>query len=419
MNKFKDFIKSFLIWFAIFYLVILGIEKFFGKKDQVNLPNDSQVIITPVKKSVVIGNLVTFKIENKLDKKISFSSPCENPENLKVFRLANDNQFNISEGAFEDCNGKHIPSFELEPDSKTTFGMRDFNRELFSEAGQYQFEMSFENGENTEIILSLPVELKNPGIFRQLFRAIISKPLFNILVFLTNKLPGHPFGWAIIVLTILVRIALFLPNQKSMRSQREMQKLQPKLEELKQKHGKNQQMMAMKTMELYKTHKINPMGSCLPIMFQMPFLLGIYYIIREGLSPHLNYLLYSFQEGVDLSVVNTAFMGLDLGINGPIVLAILVGATQWVAVKLSFISAKKRADKTSDKPAVKKAGPAGQMQQMNKIMLWMMPVMIAMFVTSFPAGVGIYWLTSTVFGIFQQKLVNWQLDQPQVVRKNS
>ncbi len=418
MKKFKDFIKSFLIWFAIFYLVILGIEKFFGKKDQVNLPNDSQVIITPVKKSIVIGNLVTFKIENKLNEKIIFPSPCENPGSLKVIRLANDQQFNISENAFEDCNGKSVPSFELEPDSKITFGLRDFNLDLFSESGSYQLEMNFEREEALEKVLSLPVELKKTGVFRQLFRAVISKPLFNILVFLTNKLPGHPFGWAIIILTILVRIALFLPNQKSMRSQREMQKLQPKLEELKQKYGKNQQMMAMKTMELYKTHKINPMGSCLPLMFQMPFLLGIYYIIREGLSPHLNYLLYSFQHGVDLSVVNTSFMGLNLGINGPIVLAVLVGATQWVAIKLSFISAKKRADKTSDKPAVKKAGPAGQMQQMNKIMLWMMPVMIAMFVTSFPAGVGIYWLTSTVFGIFQQKLVNWQLDQPQVVRKN-
>ncbi|MCF7830766.1 membrane protein insertase YidC [Candidatus Gracilibacteria bacterium] len=419
MNKFKDFIKSFLIWFAIFYLVILGIEKFFGKKDQSHLPSESQVIITPIKKSMVIGNLIAFKVENKLDEKITFPSPCENPGSLKVLRLANDNQFNISENAFENCNGKSVSSFELEPGSKITFGMKDFNLDLFSEPGKYQLEMNFEQEENIETVLSLPIEIKSPGVFRQLFRAIISKPLFNILVFLTNKLPGHPFGWAIIILTILVRIALFVPNQKSMRSQREMQKLQPKLEELKQQYGKNQQMMAMKTMELYKTHKINPMGSCLPIMFQMPFLLGIYYIVRDGLSPHLNYLLYSFQQGVDLSVVNSAFFGLNLDYNGPIVLAVLVGLMQWIAIKLSFISAKKRANKNSDKPVVKKDGPAGQMQQMNKVMLWMMPIMIAMFVTSFPAGVGIYWLTSTIFGIFQQRLVNWQLDQPQVVRKES
>ena len=122
------------------------------------------------------------------------------------------------------------------------------------------------------------------------------------------------------------------------------------------------------------------------------------------------------QGGFDLSIVDSVFFGLNLDLPGPILLAIAVGAAQWGAVKLSLV-AKKRKEKKSDKPVVKKEGMGGQMEQMNKVMLWVMPAMIAFFATSFPAGVSIYWLTSTVFGIFQQKLVNYQLDKPQVVKK--
>ncbi len=418
-EKTSKFFKSFLIWFAIFYLVLLGIEKFWGKDESVlKTPEESQIVLKQVKKSVVIGNLVGLQIENKLDKTIDFISPCDNPNTLKVLRIVNDQMVSISEETFSHCNGKRVAPFSIEPGEKRPFNLRDFNLDLFSEEGRYQVEMTFQSGEESITVLSNPVDLENPGVLRQLFRAIVSKPLFNLLVFLTKILPTHSFGWAIVILTLIVRLALFLPNQKAMKSQRELQKLQPKLTELKQKHKGNQQLIAMKTMELYKTHKINPMSSCLPMLFQMPFLIGIYYIIREGLSPHLDYLLYGVQGNIDLSIVDAQFFGLNLDLAGPIPLALAVGVAQWGAVKLSLVSAKKRkAKKQDDKPVVKPEGMQGQMEQMNKVMLWVMPAMIAFFATSFPAGVSIYWLTSTIFGIFQQKLVNHQLDKPQVVRK--
>jgi len=416
-NKTSKFFKSFLIWFAVFYLVLLGIEKFWGKEDiEPTNPEDTQIVLQRVKKSVVIGNLVLFKIENKLDTTIDFVSPCEKPENLKILRLVNDQTVDVSGDAFSHCNGKRIEPFSIEPGEKHQFSARDFNLDLFSEEGKYQIEMTFLAGEESVVVNSDEVLLKTPGAFRQLFRAIVSKPLFNLLVFLTKILPTHSFGWAIVIMTLIVRFALFLPNQKAMKSQRELQKLQPKLADIKRQFKGNQQMIAMKTMELYKTHKINPMGSMLPMLLQMPFLIGVYYIVREGLSPHLDYLLYNVQGGFDLSIVDSQFFGLNLDLPGPIILALCVGAAQWGAVKLSLV-AKKRKETKSDKPVVKKEGMGGQMEQMNKIMLWVMPAMIAFFATSFPAGVSIYWLTSTVFGIFQQKLVNHQLDKPQVVKK--
>lgn len=420
MNKGKEFLKSFLIWFLVFYAILAGYEYFWGEKNQPPAEPSGEIILEPVDNDVVIGNLIRWKIVNHTAEEIRFTSPCEAPGTLTVFRIVNDQTVNISDSLFENCGKKNIRSFSLQPESETFLELADFSRELFDEEGTYQIQMQVQAGqEESSIIDSQPVELSSPGVFRRLFRTIISKPLFNLLVFLTDKLPGHPFGWAIVILTLLVRLALFVPNQKAMRSQRELQKLQPKIEEIKQKHGKNQQMMAMKTMELYKTHKISPFSSCLPMLLQFPFLIGVYYIVRDGLSPHLSHLLYSFQESVDLTAVNTDFLGLDLANNGKWYLAVIVGVAQWGAVKLSLYSAKKRQKKSEEVQGEKSAGPAGQMQQMNKIMLWVMPVMIGFFTMSFPAGVGVYWLTSTIFGIVQQKYVNWQLDQPQVTRKES
>jgi len=417
MNKFKDFFKSFFILFAVFYLILVGADKIWGKKEIIT-PEQAIVTIKPVKNSVIIGNLVGFSVENHLDKRISFTSPCEVAGNLKVFRLVNGQEFDISEKTFESCGEKTITPFSLEPESKQTLTFKNFNVDLFSEEGDYILEMNFKGEEEEPLLVRSGIfTIKSPGILRQLFRAIVSKPLFNLLVFLTQILPTHSFGWSIIILTVFVRLLLFIPNQKSMRSQRELQKLQPLIEELKLKYGKNQQVLAMKTMELYKTHKINPMSSCLPMLFQMPFLIGVYYIVRDGLSPHLHHLLYTFQTNVDLSIVNVDFLGLHLDQPGPVILAVLVAGAQWGAVKLSLISAKKKAIKHGSPVPAKKEGMQGQMQQMNKIMLWVMPAMIGFFALSFPAGVGIYWLSSTIFGIFQQKFVNWQLDQPQVRRK--
>ena len=421
MNKEKisEFIKSFLTWFLVFYVIMLGYNHFFGKKETTpNAENQTQNIsIKPRKKSVVLGNLALLTIENQNPAKISFTSPCEKKKDestLKVYKVVNGKRFLLND--FQNCENKKLVSFELENNQKINFSVGDFTNEVFSEPGEYFAEFTFTKDDGKKITVeSAPFIYEKPGVFRQLFRSLITKPLFNILVFFTQHLPNKSLGWGIVLLTLLVRLLLFIPNQKAMKSQRSLQKLQPKLEEIKKKYAGDQQKIALKTMELYKTHKISPVSSCLPMLLQIPIMLGVYYIVRGGLTHLMDPYLYSFQQGVDVTDVNSSFFGLNLLKRDLYVLPIIVGLAQWLAIKLSFISKKKK----NGKNPAKKEGMAGQMEQMNVIMQWGMPLMIAFFTRSFPAAVGIYWLTSTLFGIAQQYYVNWKLDQPQVVKKVS
>ncbi len=407
MNNKTNFLKSFIIWFAIFYLGFWVIGNF-TKKDAKISPVTEEVTIKAVKDNLVLENIASFKISNNTSKQAVFSSPCGHPENLQISRLINGEKHNLSDKFFKKCGeNQQVSGFEIPSQSSHIFSIKTLNNLIFSESGKYVLDMKLKIGTEEKIIESEKIIYSEPGFFRSLFRKVISKPLFNLLAFFTSVMPNHSLGLSIIGLTLLIRILLFLPNQKSMASQRKMQTLQPKIQELKKKYAKNQQVLAMKTMELYKTEKINPMSSCFPMLFQMPFLIGIYSVVRMGIAPHQEYLLYTFNN-VDLSNINTYFLGLDLEVPNVMVLPVLVAGAQFLAVKLSFIASKKKAKKQTKK--VKKEGMEGQMEQMQKMMLYVMPLMIGFFTMSFPAGVGIYWLTSTVFGIFQQKLVNYQLD---------
>lgn len=413
MKKFADTFKSFLIWFCIFYLSFWAAGQFFG--DNKKTTTEGIVTLKPIDDDVVMGVLAQFQLKNDTTEAISVASACGAPEQMQVSRLVNGEKFNLSDKIFADCGDKTLAGITLEPGTRQVFDVKDFSGALFTEPGKYVLDLQYQLGEETQKVSTDIFAYEKPGIFRTLFRAIVTKPLFNGLVFFVEKLPGHSLGWAIVLLTLVVRIILFMPNQKAMRSQRKLQKLQPKIEALKKKHGNNQQMMAMKTMELYKSEKINPMSSCLPLLLQMPFLIGVYFVVKDGLSEHMRPLLYSFHQEANLSLVDPYFFGLDLGVPNIIVLPLLVGLAQFAALKLSFSAAAKKKDPNA-KPA---EGFAGQAEQMQKMMLYVLPVMIAIFTATFAAAVGIYWLTSTVFGVFQQKLVNYQLDKhPEVRRKN-
>lgn len=430
--KKPSFFKNFLIWFIVFYIAIIGYNHFFGEKD---IPEETpqDVIVKTVKDDYTVGNLVNVQIQNNLTTPIHFPSPCGKnaTDSLNISFVTQHREeiirSNISDDILKECTTDQIADFTVPAESAVNFVTKDFNHELFVDEGDYEITMKFQT-ENSDTLISAtsePVEIENPGIFKKLFRALIFQPLFNILVALTQYMPGHSYGWAIVILTLAVRLLLFVPNQKAMRSQREMQKLQPKIAEIKEQNKDNQQVVAMKTMELYKTHKVNPMGSLLPILLQMPFLLGIFYLIKDGISPHLSYLLYGFYEHANLAAGDPSFFGLNLGMNkdgngtGQIVLAALLAVTQFVAVKLSMYQAKKRQEKDGDntKPTHKKNDPMAAAQNAGKVMMWIMPAMVAVFSVQLPAGVGIYWLTSTIFGIGQQRYVNYKLDQPQVTRK--
>ncbi len=435
MDKISNFLRQFLLTFALAFLIILIWESFFGNKEESKKPTDI-ITIVPVINDIAIGNLAEFKITNYFSKTISFTNPCAKDGSvLQIHQKLSNGDRHLLKDFANICTekDKQISSFELAQNESYILNFKNYNRELFGKKGEYQIELTFKNDKQIKKSISNAISIDDAGFFRNLFRTFILKPLFTALVFFIDILPSHSFGWAIILLTIIVRLILFIPNQKAMKSQRELQKLQPKIAEIRKEHAGNQQMLAMKMMEMYKTHKINPMGSCLPILLQMPVFIGIYFVVKDGISEHLGYLLFDFYT-TDLSIVNHDFLGMNLEYPGSFligniaiqhiwILAILVGIAQFIAIKLSLISANKKKQIVPKESEKKKTnsnfldGMGSQMESMQKIMLWVFPVMIAIFTLTFPAGVGIYWFVSTVFGIGQQKLVNWQLDKSLVRRK--
>lgn len=433
---FGTFFRSFAMWFLIFFILIQGYNMLFGEdpKEETLDVSPSIVEIKPVKKSYRTGNLVVFSVHNLSGETLQFDSPCEGEDaedNMKIYYVTQHREeiirTDISGDIIENCTAQQIPSWQIGPDERTQISFTHYNHQIFSEEGNYELEivLANESGEALEPLSSQVVKIKEPNWFIKIFRALVTRPLFNVLVAFTQYMPGHSYGWAIVFLTLLVRLALFIPNQKAMKSQRRIQKIQPQLMEIRKQYKDNPQMQTMKTMELYKTEKVNPFGSILPIFLQMPFLIGIFYLLQDGISPHLSYLLYGFYSHPDLTAGDNIFFGLDLGLgqagngSGQIVLAVLVALTQFAAVKLSMHQTKKRQAQNPDttKKENKKDDPAEAMQKAGKMMMYFMPLLVGFFTLSLPAGVGIYWLTSTLFGAGQQQYVNYQLDQPQLKKK--
>lgn len=117
-----------------------------------------------------------------------------------------------------------------------------------------------------------------------MFHAIIEQPLYNILTLIASVLPTHDLGLAIILLTLLIKTVLLGPTLKSMKAGAKMQEIQPKLKEIQEKYKGNQTKISEETMKLWKEHKVNPFGSCLPILIQMPILFGLFYVIKSDIA---------------------------------------------------------------------------------------------------------------------------------------
>ena len=107
---------------------------------------------------------------------------------------------------------------------------------------------------------------------------------------------GYSLGWAIVAITILIRIVLLWPQHKMMVSQRKLQAIQPKIKKLQEKHKKDSQKLGVELMALYKKEKVNPMGSCGFLLIQMPIILVIYNIILNIESPTNPFYLYGFHS---------------------------------------------------------------------------------------------------------------------------
>lgn len=233
-----------------------------------------------------------------------------------------------------------------------------------------------------------------------ILKTVIYYPLYNLLIFLAWLVPGHSLGWAIILLTLIIRIILLPPSLKAAKAQIRLQMLQPEMNKIR-KEIKDQAAQSKALMDLYKKEGVSPFGSCLPMLIQLPIIFILYrvfYNINQfGLNTEN---LYSFTPHLDS--INTYFFGLDLAKPELWVLPILAGASQFVLSKMMLPLPPKTQD------GDKKGAPdmSDTMAMANKQMVYIFPLVTVFIARSLPAGIGIYWVITTLFGIAQQLYVN-------------
>lgn len=225
-----------------------------------------------------------------------------------------------------------------------------------------------------------------------IFTLICYQPLLNILVWTYNIIPGHDIGVVIIIITLLIKILLYLPSRSTIKVQRAMAELQPKLNEIKVKYKDNKEQQALETMKLYKEHKINPFSSCLPLLIQLPFLIAIYQVFSLGLSNGSLDLLYPFITNPG-QINSLAFGFLDMA-KPQFILAILAGAAQFWQTKMMM----------AKRPEVKTKGSEDEDMAaiMGRQMTVIMPIMTVVIGWSLPAGLVFYWFLLTIFTGVQQ-----------------
>ncbi|MDP3975807.1 MAG: YidC/Oxa1 family membrane protein insertase, partial [bacterium] len=291
--------------------------------------------------------------------------------------------------------------------------------QLFSELGKYRITLPV----TVEGVLKsflVEFQVTERGFFSSVAFRLFFQPIYNVLLFLASVVPGHNLGLAVVLLTLIIRLILLVPNQKALKSQRAMMKIQPEIEAVKRKYKGDQQRISQETMALWKRHKVNPVGGCLPLLIQLPILVALFYVIKHGFNPYQTHFAYSFLSSVNLSAIDPNFYGiLQLGQVNMTWLPLLVGLLQFAQMKLAFSKHKLRGD--AQKEQVVDVSPDGKvksvqdkhepnmqdsLQMMNKTMIYVMPFMMALMVATFPSAVGLYLAVSTLFAIGQQVVVN-------------
>ena len=392
-NKFVRFLLFFLIFLVVFQL--------FSGKDKNEAGKTDDVVLSS-KTKLVIGKEVILDVKNYSSETIRIPNLC--PKNPLDVEFYSNGEWLKKEVVLKDASPcgeeEFLATIEPEDDAKIGFGL--WSHELFSELGRYRITYQTVLDEKEKSYFH-EINIVEPGFIRQGWNTLLYKPIFNTLIFFIFKLPGHSLGWGIIFLTIIIKLILLGPNQKALKSQKVMRNVQPQLDALKQKYKNEPQKLAQETMGIWKKHKVSPMGSCLPMLIQFPILIALFYVVKDGLSVVDPNILYAPLQTFNLASINPIFLGIiDLTKVNIIALPVIIGGLQFAQIKLSLGKTKSKAlAKQNENPA---------MPMMNNMMLYFMPVMIAVFTASLPAAVGFYWGVSTLFGIGQQLVVNRSKD---------
>jgi len=212
-------------------------------------------------------------------------------------------------------------------------------------------------------------------------------------VLLLNTLPWLDLGLSIVLFTIIVKLILFPLSQKSVRTQAKIKKIEPKINEIKEKY-KDKQEQAIKTMELYKEENINPFSGFLLILVQIPIIFALYFIFLRGGFPEIHTdILYSFVRVP--GQINTVFLGLFDVTQKSLILALIAGLTQ-------FLQAKLASPITPNSSSNKGGLGADFAKSMSLQMKYVFPVIIFFIAWNISAAIALYLSTSNIFMIGQE-----------------
>lgn len=225
-----------------------------------------------------------------------------------------------------------------------------------------------------------------------LFNTILYQPLFNALILLYVYLPGHDFGLAVIILTLIIKAVLLPSSVAAIKSQLSLAKMQPKIQAIQEKYKSDKAKQSQAMMEIYKTEKVNPFSGCLPLLLQLPILIALYQVFLKGFSSEiLRQTLYGFVP--DPGMIVPTFLGV-LNLAEPnIYLAILAGVLQYVQIKLST------------KQQARQKAAKGPLANVQNQMLYFFPVLAVIIIWKLGAIVGLYWVATTIFAIAEQVFV--------------
>jgi YidC/Oxa1 family membrane protein insertase len=209
---------------------------------------------------------------------------------------------------------------------------------------------------------------------------IIAQPLLVCLKFFYRF--THNYGVAIILLTVLIKILFWPLTHKSYVSMQKMKKMQPKMQKIKEKYKDDKEKLNQEIMQLYRTQGTNPLGSCLPMVLQIPVFFALYRVLYGSIAMrHAPFALWIN----DLSAPDRLYVGLNIPYLGGLpVLTILMGVSMFLQQKMSPTSVDPRQEK----------------------MMLMMPVIFTVFFVNFPSGLVLYWLVNNILSIGQQYYIN-------------
>ncbi|MCX8655524.1 membrane protein insertase YidC [Gilliamella sp. B2894] len=202
----------------------------------------------------------------------------------------------------------------------------------------------------------------------------LSQPLFYLLKFI-HSFVGN-WGFAIIIITFIVRGILFPLTRAQYRSMAKMKLLQSRIEALKERYGDDKQKISMETMAIYKQEKVNPLGGCLPIFIQMPIFLSLFYMLGNAVElRHAPFALWIY----DLSAQDPYY-----------IFPLLMGGTMFLIQMMS---------------------PTPAADPLQKKLMTYMPLIFTVFFLWFPSGLVLYYIVSNLFTIAQQRIIYWELEK--------